>query len=143
MGHDKQVSGMAGVFAVAEQLSLRGWIVSPTSRNVEVVDLLMTRGVGGTLAGQVKTNGIRTGDSFWLVGKKALTPHQSLFYFFVKFHKNDTKDIYVVPSKTVSKIVTVEKSPNSTWYSVSRDDIAKFKDMFDFLEGSTAKETLS
>ncbi len=138
MGKDKQVSGMAGVFAVAEQLSLRGWIVSPTSRSAELVDLLMTKGVHETLAGQVKTNGIETGDSFWLVGKKekALIPHKSLFYFFVKFHKNGTKDIYVVPAKTVSKIVTVDKSPKSTWYSVSRDDITKFKDRFDLLDDS-------
>jgi hypothetical protein len=122
---------MAGVFAVAEQLSLRGWIVSPTSRNARGVDLLMTKEeADGSLAGQVKAD--RTPNSFWLVGKKDKTPHKSLFYFFVKFHVDGVKDIYVVPSKVVSKRIYSNKK--RTMWAVEKQDISKFKDRYDLLE---------
>jgi hypothetical protein len=125
---------MAGVFAVAEQLSLQGWTVSPTSRTAKGVDLLMTKEIGLPLHGQVKTNGVKTSDSFWLVGEKDLTPRNALFYFFVKFHEHAPKDIYVVPSKVVKKHTYSSKTPKGTWYAIDKKDIVRFRDRYDQLE---------
>jgi hypothetical protein len=125
---------MSGVFAVAEQLSLKGWIVSPTSRNAEGVDLLMTKGVGEPLAGQVKTNGIQTSDGFWLVGKNARKSNSSLFYFFVKFHSDGRKDVYVVPSRIVSKKVYSNRTPRGVWYAIDKPSIVKFKNRYELLD---------
>ncbi len=52
-----QLTGMLGVYLVAAKLSEAGFVVSPTSRNAQGADLLVTDTACTTaFAAQVKTN---------------------------------------------------------------------------------------
>lgn len=64
--------GMLGVSLFAAELTRRGFIVSPTSRNAAGATLLATdQRFHRSYSVQVKT--AASGFNFWLVGKKAVT----------------------------------------------------------------------
>lgn len=42
MASKSQITGMTGVYLVAAELSRRGYVATPTSRNAQAVDLLVS-----------------------------------------------------------------------------------------------------
>jgi len=112
----KQLTGMQGVFLVAAELSRRGFIVSPTSRNARGADLLVTdQNCKSAFSVSVKTNASTF--SFWLMDAKAREMHSpSHVYVLVNLRRNRT-EYFVVPSKVVAENIKVSKSSQGTvWY---------------------------
>lgn len=133
MASKGQLTGMAGVYYAAAELSRIGYIVTPTSRNAQGVDLLIANSTGTRVySAQVKTNA--TTFSFWLLGEKCKKlESKTLFYILINL-KKDTIDYYTVPSKVISKGIKTSTSKSksngkeSTWHSFYRDDAEPYKD---------------
>lgn len=107
------LSGVAGEYYVAAELSARGYIASITLRNTKGVDILCSSADASKSVGiQVKTNQKST--RVWMLNQKAeeyFADH--LFYVFVTL--NDRKrhpDFFVVPSTTVAKYA---KEGHAAW----------------------------
>ncbi len=126
------VTGMTGVYAVATELSAKGYIVTVTSRNAPHVDIMAsTPDFKKTFNIQVKASW--GNPSFWLLNEESKNvSSNNLIYVFVNLKENKNPDFYIVPSKIVSKNVDVSKRKNSCWYSFQRN--IKYKDRWDFLK---------
>jgi hypothetical protein len=101
------LSGVAGEYLVAAELSRRGFIASLTIRNAKGIDILAsnldaTKSVGI----QVKTN--QNGKKYWLMNVKAeRILGTNLFYVFVSLHgENALPRYHVVPSSTVAEYIS-------------------------------------
>lgn len=81
--------GAAGVHFVVFDLSLRGLIALPTTRNTAGVDVVVTTLDGSWHANlQVKTSRNRV--SFWPVGYSK-TAGRNVFYVFLRYLKNERR----------------------------------------------------
>ena len=132
MASKHQLTGMAGVYLVAAELSKRGFIASPTSRSAQGADLLVTdTECKRSYAVQVKTNA--TTFKFWLLSKIAQTfQSKTLIYALVNLRKGTT-EYYLVPSSYVARHIRISKpskTSKSIWYSIHIDDMMekKFRD---------------
>ena len=101
------LSGVAGEYFVAAELSRMGYIASITLRNSQGVDILCSNSSATKSVGiQVKTcsGGLRT----WVLNEKAENYYSpNLFYIFVCLNQGkESPDYFVVPSRVVSKHVT-------------------------------------
>src|SRR5687767_2416400 len=97
------LSGVAGEYYVAAELSRRGYIATITLKNTENIDILASRRDGSkTIAIQVKTN--RDGAKEWMLNKKAETHwKQDFFYVFVNLNgRNQPPTFHVVDSNVVA-----------------------------------------
>jgi len=112
---------------VAAELSRLGFIVSPTLRNVQRADLLVTDQLcKRAFSVQVKTNAKTF--NFWLLNKKAkelISP--SHIYVLVNIRR-EGKDIeyLVVHSKVISEKMVIEERETSSWYSISYEDVKPY-----------------
>jgi len=116
-------TGMTGVYYTAAELSTRNYIATITSRNAATIDILAATSDGKVSFGiQVKTNGERGTQSYWLLSDRTKRDVSSnLFYIFVNLRRNSRPDFYIVRSKDVSKRMRSEKHGNSIWYWYRRD----------------------
>ena len=127
MAYSRQIAGMRGVYLVAAELSRLGFIVSPTLRNVQRADLLVTDQLcKRAFSVQVKTNAKTF--NFWLLNKKAkelISP--SHIYVLVNIRR-EGKDIeyLVVHSKVISEKMVIEERETSSWYSISYEDVKPY-----------------
>lgn len=107
------LSGVAGEYYVAAELSKRGYIASITLRNTKGVDVLCSNSEATRTVGiQVKTNsGSRRS---WILNQKAEDYFaDNLFYVFVNLNSNTKHpDFFIVPSKTVA---TYCKEGHAKW----------------------------
>jgi hypothetical protein len=132
----KGLSGVAGEYFVAGELSRRGYIASITLRNTRGVDILVAGRHAARSAGlQVKTN--QGGDTGWLLNKKAEAMEEDgLFYVFVNLNGSGAPTCHVVPSAIVAEYV---RRTHREWLAApgrngqSRKDTSmrKFKDTND------------
>lgn len=107
------LSGVAGEYYVAGELSVRGYIASITLRNTKGVDILCSNDDATKSVGiQVKTNK-RSGRE-WMLNQKAEGYYaDNLFYVFVNLHEGKRPpDYFIVPSKTVA---TYAKESHEEW----------------------------
>ena len=98
------LSGVAGEYFVAAELSRRGYIASITLRNSKGVDILCSNAEATKTVGiQVKTAKGKAVE--WVLGQKAEDYFaDNLFYVFVSLNNNETPpDFFIVPSKAVAK----------------------------------------
>ena len=135
-----QLTGMAGVYFVAAELSLRDLIVSPTSRGANAADLLVTdEKCQRTYSIQVKTN--RSTFAFWLMSEKCKQlVSDSLIYVLVNILSQEKREYFVVPSIVVAdKIIVSPKSDTrkQTAYSLRKKDILAFQDRWDLITEKT------
>lgn len=102
---DSILSGVAGEYLVAGELSRRGYIASITLRNSKGVDVLVTNSdATKTVNIQVKTN--QGSSPYWLLSKKAEDyVAENLFYVFVNLNDGEVPEYFVVPSKTVASFI--------------------------------------
>jgi hypothetical protein len=140
------LTGIAGEYLVAGELSRRGYVVSLTLRNTKGVDLLVsnvnaTRSVGI----QVKTN--QTGKADWILSKKAEADLASnLAYVFVAMRGLTPPEFYVVPRADVARYV---RESHQEWLAAPgragrahrdidmrhfKDPDAKYRDRWDLLD---------
>ena len=102
----KGITGIAGEYFVAGELSRRGYMASITLRNNDSIDIHASNlSTSKIFAIQVKTSQYLTRQ--WPLGQKAEDLFSdNMFYVFVAF-KNiaDRPDYFIVPSKHVAKHV--------------------------------------
>ena len=99
----KGITGIAGEYFVAGELSRRGYMASITLRNNDSIDIHASNLTDNKIfAIQVKTSQY-TGRK-WPVGQKAENIYSdNMFYVFVAFKKIDERpEYFIVPSKDVA-----------------------------------------
>ncbi|MBS7635808.1 hypothetical protein KEJ37_00440 [Candidatus Bathyarchaeota archaeon] len=141
---NRQLSGMSGVYYVAAELSKLGYIALVTTRNTKAADIIaMNDKTGVSVAIEVKTCGISTSDSFWLLSARdrQKKPH-NFIYVFVKLNRDKAHDFYIVPAQFVAKNVEKQKAKTgSIWYYISKDRIASFKQKWDLIQYVTTRKS--
>lgn len=98
------LSGVAGEYFVAAELSRRGYIASITLRNTHGIDILVANEKATKSVGlQIKTNQDRKKE--WVLNQKVEDGFaENLFYIFVNLNDLTTLPSYhIVPSQTVAE----------------------------------------
>ncbi len=101
------LTGIAGEYFVAAELSRRGFMASITLRNNDSVDIHASKlSTGKMFAIQVKSN--QSGRSEWIMNKKAEVTHSANHYYvFVALKSVYERPLfYIVPSKEVARFTT-------------------------------------
>ena len=107
------LSGVAGEYYVAAELSARSYIASITLRNTKGVDVLCSNEDATKSIGiQVKTN--RGSKRAWVLNQKSENYFaDNLFYVFVNLNERiSPPDYFIVPSEYVANNV---KESHQTW----------------------------
>jgi len=120
------LSGTAGEYYAAAELSRRGYLATITNRNAERVDILAAKpNSGRALKIQVKT--IQGEKKRWVLRDKSEADHgPGFFYIFVRLgHIGTRPDFYIVPSAIVAQAV---KTGHATWLSGTKRDGSARKD---------------
>ncbi|GEM_PF-420625 len=105
-GIPSQISGMAGVYYVAYELSRRGYIALPTNRNTPGFDIVVTSQSGlKHVSLQVKT--LQNKANYWPINR-AVPDHirklKTVFFIFARFIKKEERfECFIVPAKDVAK----------------------------------------
>jgi hypothetical protein len=97
------LSGSAGQFYVAAELSQRGFLATLTNKNAETIDILAARpDAGKAIKIQVKTS--QGSKKKWLLRKKDETLRgDGFFYVFVSMNAVGIRpDFYVVPADIIA-----------------------------------------
>jgi hypothetical protein len=103
------LSGVAGEYFVAAELSRRGYIASITLRNTRGIDILASDGNATKSVGiQVKTN--QSIGKEWMLNNKIESEDHSksknLFYIFVRLNDMGEPEYYIVPRRAVIKFAS-------------------------------------
>lgn len=107
------LTGIAGEYFVAAELSMLGFMASITLRNNDSIDIHASKLSNDKIfAIQVKTN--QSGKPSWIMNPKAEARHkENFFYVFVALKgKSERPDYFIVPSKIVAEHI---KKGHSTW----------------------------
>ena len=97
------LSGIAGEYFVAAELTRRGYIASITLRNSRGIDILATPEAGGqAIEVQVKTS---QSERWWLLNKACEEAvNAGRFYLFVRLLDDLSRpEFYIVPSRVVAE----------------------------------------
>jgi hypothetical protein len=98
------LSGVAGEYLVAGQLSNLGYLATITLRNSKGIDILCSNETGDKIVSiQVKTN--QRSESGWVLDEKAEKHfNEKFFYVFVKLNNDTNKvhEFFIVPSQIVA-----------------------------------------
>lgn len=100
------LSGVAGEYFVAAELSRRGFIASVTLKNTRGIDIIASNAAGTKAINiQVKTN--QRSRKAWVLSSKGEEFHaKNLYYILVNMIGLDhLPKFYIVPSKVVAKSV--------------------------------------
>jgi len=130
----KGLSGVAGEYFVAAELSRLGYIASITLRNTRGIDILVSNATATRqIAIQVKTN--QGSKPEWVLNKKAESFYaDNLFYVFVNLKSPEERpDFYIVPSKVVADFVRSDhqrwlKTPGKGGQAHKDNPVRKFRD---------------
>lgn len=99
------LSGIAGEYFVAAELSRRGYVASLTLRNTRGIDILVSNAEATKSVGiQVKTKQGRGAD--WMMNKKVEADvAENLFFVFIVLNDLEAPEYYVVPKDVVARFV--------------------------------------
>ncbi len=139
------LSGVAGEYLVAGELSRHGFLAAITLRNAKGVDIIATNSTATrSVAVQVKTRYSR--GRFWVLNEKAEKNYsKNLFYVFVSLNFGKPADFHIAPSKVVAETIkkhnrkwlrTLGKKGqkrNQTSMRTFHDDAGKFLNRWDIL----------
>jgi hypothetical protein len=142
----KILTGIAGEYFVAAELSRRGLVASLTLRNTRGIDILASNAEATKSVGiQVKTN--QGGKRHWLLSEKAeRDTAENLFYVFVNLNERGAPDYHIVPRSVVAKYV---RERHAAWLAtpgrggkphrenamrVFRDEANEYRDRWDLLD---------
>ncbi|MFZ4125809.1 MAG: hypothetical protein ACOYJ2_07055 [Rickettsiales bacterium] len=97
------LSGVAGEYFVAAELSRRGYIASITLRNTRGVDILVSN-INATKSVGVQVKTSQSTGKKWVLNKKIETEEATnLFYVFVRLNELGTPEYYIVPKREAAK----------------------------------------
>jgi hypothetical protein len=124
---NKALSGIAGEYFVAAELSRHGMVAAVTLRNTRGIDIVVSRlGVSRSATVQVKT--VQNGPAKWLLNKsdeKSKGPNH--YYVFVVLHgRNGQPEYRVVEGKYVAKYC---RDNHRKWLSGRRRDGGRRKNL--------------
>lgn len=126
MSANKILTGIAGEYFVAGELSKRGYLAALTQRNTAGVDILAGNAEGTrNISIQVKTT---TGKhASWRMSSKAEKQSDpNVFYVLVRLNEEDKKpDYYIVPSENVAAYIY---RTHREWLSGTKRDGTPRKD---------------
>ncbi len=133
---DSILTGVAGEYLVAGELSKRGYIASITLRNTRGIDILVSnRNATKSVGIQVKSTKYSNTRS-WMLNEKAEKYFaDNLFYVFVNLKEgNQRPDFFIVPSKIVAQYC---KKNHTNWLKMPNRKGGKHKDtsMRKFFDG--------
>jgi hypothetical protein len=122
---NKILTGIAGEYFVAAELSRRGYVASLTLRNTRGIDILASNDDATKSMGiQVKTKYGKKPQ--WLLSRKAEDDTaENLFYIFVKLNRTEAPEYYIVPRAVVASYI-VEK--HRAWLAKPGRDGAAHRD---------------
>ena len=128
------LSGVAGEYYVAAELSALGYIASITLRNTKGIDIVCSNSdATKTVSIQVKTRRQRARE--WMLNQKVEDYYaDNLFYVFVTLNDHEqAPDYFIVPSKVVadySKVTHKEwlSTPGRSGAVHNDTPVRKFKD---------------
>ena len=102
---NKILTGVAGEYFVAAELSRQGYVASLTLRNTRGIDILASNADATKSVGiQVKTNSGKK--PHWLLSYKAeKDAAENLYYVLVNLNHKDVPGYYVVPRAVVAESV--------------------------------------
>ncbi len=132
---DSIITGVAGEYLVAGELSKRGYIASITLRNTRGIDILVSnRDATKSVGIQVKSTKYSNARS-WMLNEKSEDYYANhLFYIFVNLkEENQRPDFFIVPSKIVANYITKShkrwlKKPNRSGGKHKDSSMRKFSD---------------
>ena len=129
----KGLSGVAGEYFVAAELSRRGYLASITLRNTRGIDVLVTNADASKSAGiQVKTN--QNSVKKWILNIKAENLFSlTLHYVFVDLNGYALPTFHVVPSTIVAEYCRITHAewlltPGRSGQKHNNSDIRNFAD---------------
>ncbi len=106
--YDYNITGSAGEFIVAAELSRRGIIATLTLKNTPLIDVIASNPKKGLTANvQVKTRS-QANTQGWVLGKKVEneTEIKNLYYVFVNLKElHELPDYYIIPHNTFAKYI--------------------------------------
>lgn len=106
---DNNITGSAGEFIVAAELSRRGMIATLTLKNTPLIDVLASNPKKGLLANvQVKTRS-QANKQGWVLSKKVeiKTDVKNLYYVFVNLKElNELPDYYIIPHNKFANYIS-------------------------------------
>ncbi|MFN3454602.1 MAG: hypothetical protein ACK41T_06535 [Pseudobdellovibrio sp.] len=128
------LSGLAGEYFVAAELTRRGFLASIMLRNTKGIDILAaTSDTTRTISIQVKTN--QNSDKSWVLNKKSEDiKNNNFFYILVNLEtKSGYPDFHIVPSEVISRTIADDHSkwlskPGKKGQKRVDNTIRKFKD---------------
>ena len=131
------LSGLAGEYFVAGELSRRGFLASIMLRNTKGIDILATNSnATATVAIQVKTN--QNGQKSWILNRKCEEfAEPNFFYVLVNLNaKSGVPEFHIVPSLEVSKFIKADhqkwlKTPGKKGQKRNDTTMRKFHDHSD------------
>lgn len=103
---DSGLTGIAGEYLVAGELSRRGYVASITLRNTRGIDIVATnRDASKSIGIQVKASASIQRN--WILNKKGEDFYSdTLFYVFVNLKEVDERpEFFIVPSKVVADYI--------------------------------------
>jgi len=150
----KNLSGIAGTYYVAAELSKRGFVALVTMKNTSGIDLLVSSEESFKSIGiQVKTNQSDYRQGWVLSQKNENLKNENLIYVFVNLKSDNSRpDFYIVPSKFVGE--TIEnghrewllrpaksgKLHNDTKMRMFFDDRSDYKEKWELIESLLSKK---
>jgi hypothetical protein len=119
------LSGVAGEYFVAAELSRRGYIAALTLKNTRGVDILVSR-TGSKQRATIQVKAIKGSGKEWVLTKKdEACGEPNHFYVFVALNGTKEPEYYVVPSETVAKQC---RENHASWLSGKKRDGMPRKD---------------
>lgn len=104
---DNSITGAAGEFYVAAEVSKRGSIATLTIKNTPSIDVIVINPMNGVSVNiQAKTRSVDNKQG-WKLSKKAedKTTIKNLFYIFVNLKKDELPDYYIIPFNEFSDFI--------------------------------------
>lgn len=122
----KSLSGIAGEYFVAGELSRKGLVAAVTLRNTRGADILVSR-PGGKKSATIQVKTMQRGNKEWLLSKSDETPQgENHYYVFVALNGSDGQPEYhIVPGDFVAKCCS---ETHHKWLKGAKRDGSKRKD---------------
>lgn len=97
------MSGIAGEYFVAAELTRRGYIASLTLRNTRGVDILASN-LNATRSVGIQVKAVQGRGKSWMLNQKIESSEATnLFFVFIRLNHLDAPEYYIVPREEVSR----------------------------------------